>query len=35
VLGKLGTPVLFDAGVFLVVLGVVLLVFDTLSEDRP
>jgi multicomponent Na+:H+ antiporter subunit B len=32
-LGALGTPLLFDAGVYLVVLGIVLLMLFTLSED--
>ena len=31
--GALGTPLLFDVGVYLVVLGVVLLMLFTLSED--
>jgi multicomponent Na+:H+ antiporter subunit B len=33
VLGKIGTPVLFDAGVFMVVLGAVMLVFFSLDEE--
>jgi multicomponent Na+:H+ antiporter subunit B len=33
VLGKLGTPVIFDVGVYLAVLGVALTVFFTLMED--
>jgi len=34
VLGKVGTPVLFDAGVFLVVVGIVTLVFFSLEEEQ-
>jgi multicomponent Na+:H+ antiporter subunit B len=33
VLGKLGTPVIFDVGVYLAVLGVALTFFFTLMED--
>jgi multicomponent Na+:H+ antiporter subunit B len=33
VVGKPGTPVLFDAGVYLTVLGVVLLILLTLQEE--
>jgi len=33
VLGKLGTPVIFDVGVYLAVLGVALTVLFTLMED--
>jgi len=33
VLGKVGTPLLFDAGVYLTVIGVVLLLFFSLMED--
>ncbi len=33
VLGKFGTPLVFDVGVYLVVLGVVLLMVFTLAED--
>jgi len=33
VLGKLGTPVIFDVGVYLAVLGVALAFFFTLMED--
>lgn len=32
-LGKIGTPLLFDAGVFLVVIGVVLTIVFSLGED--
>ena len=32
-LGKIGTPLLFDAGVFLVVTGVVLTIVFSLGED--
>jgi multicomponent Na+:H+ antiporter subunit B len=36
VIGKPGTPVLFDTGVYLTVLGVVLLILFTLQEeDEP
>lgn len=34
VVGKLGTPLLFDAGVYLVVLGVVLLIVFSLAEEE-
>lgn len=34
VLGKLGTPVLFDAGVYLVVIGVVLHILLALAEEE-
>ena len=33
VLGKLGTPLFFDIGVYLAVLGVVLMIMFTLAED--
>jgi len=33
VLGKVGTPILFDTGVYLLVIGVVLLILLTLAED--
>ena len=33
VVGKPGTPVLFDAGVYLTVVGVVLLILLTLQEE--
>ncbi|MEW6649407.1 MAG: Na+/H+ antiporter subunit B [Chloroflexota bacterium] len=33
VVGKMGTPVLFDVGVYLVVIGVTLLIVFTLAED--
>jgi multicomponent Na+:H+ antiporter subunit B len=33
ILGKVGTPLLFDVGVYLVVLGVVLLIIFSLMED--
>lgn len=33
VLGKIGTPLLFDTGVYLVVVGVVLWIMLTLAED--
>jgi multicomponent Na+:H+ antiporter subunit B len=33
ILGKLGTPVLFDIGVYLVVLGVVLKIIFALAEE--
>lgn len=33
VLGKIGTPLLFDLGVYLVVLGTMLLVIFTLAEE--
>ena len=33
VFGKLGTPLLFDLGVYLTVIGVTLLILFTLSED--
>jgi multicomponent Na+:H+ antiporter subunit B len=32
VLGKVGTPVIFDAGVYLVVIGVTLLILFSLME---
>ena len=32
-IGKPGTPVLFDAGVYVTVLGVVLLILLTLQEE--
>ncbi|HOB73048.1 MAG TPA: Na+/H+ antiporter subunit B [Phycisphaerae bacterium] len=33
VLGKIGTPLMFDAGVYLVVLGVALLIVFSMAED--
>lgn len=33
VMGKLGTPLLFDVGVYLVVVGITLLIVFTLAED--
>jgi len=33
VLGKIGTPLLFDIGVYLVVVGTVLLILFSLAED--
>lgn len=33
VVGKLGTPLLFDIGVYLVVIGVVLMIVFALAED--
>ena len=33
VLGKVGTPLLFDAGVYLVVIGVTLMIVFSLAED--
>ena len=33
VIGKAGTPVLFDTGVYIVVLGVVLTIIFSLAED--
>ena len=33
VIGKFGTPLVFDVGVYLVVLGTVLLMVFTLAED--
>ncbi len=33
VIGKMGTPMLFDFGVYLVVIGVTLLIIFTLAED--
>lgn len=33
VLGKLGTPVLFDTGVYLVVVGIILTIILTLAEE--
>lgn len=35
VVGKLGTPLLFDAGVYLVVIGVTLLILFSLMETAP
>lgn len=32
-LGKVGTPLLFDSGVYLVVIGVVLMIIFTLAEE--
>lgn len=34
VVGKLGTPLLFDAGVYLVVMGITLLIVFSLAEDE-
>ncbi len=34
-IGKLGTPILFDAGVYLVVLGVSMTIAFALFEDQP
>ncbi len=34
VIGKIGTPLLFDIGVYHVVVGVILTIFLTLMEDR-
>jgi multicomponent Na+:H+ antiporter subunit B len=33
VLGKVGTPLVFDSGVYLVVIGVVLMIIFTLAEE--
>ncbi len=33
VIGKIGTPILFDVGVYLVVIGVTLLIIFTLAEE--
>lgn len=33
VIGKIGTPLMFDAGVYLVVIGVTLLIIFTLAEE--
>ena len=33
VIGKVGTPLLFDLGVYLVVIGVVLMIMFTLAEE--
>jgi len=36
VIGKVGTPLLFDTGVFLLVLGIALkIIFALAEEDRP
>jgi multicomponent Na+:H+ antiporter subunit B len=35
VVGKIGTPVVFDVGVYLVVLGIVLAILFTLAEEEP
>jgi multicomponent Na+:H+ antiporter subunit B len=35
VVGKIGSPVVFDAGVFLVVLGIVLSILFALAEEEP
>ena len=35
VIGKLGTPFVFDVGVYLVVLGITLTIIFELAEDRP
>lgn len=35
VVGKVGSPVVFDAGVFLVVLGIVLAILFALAEEEP
>lgn len=34
ILGKIGTPFIFDVGVYFVVLGIVLLILFTLSEEN-
>lgn len=34
-IGKLGTPLLFDTGVYLTVIGVTLLIIFSLAEDEP
>jgi multicomponent Na+:H+ antiporter subunit B len=34
ILGKIGTPVIFDIGVYLVVIGVVLTIIFTLAEGE-
>jgi len=34
VLGKVGTPLLFDAGVYLVVIGITLLIIFSLAEEE-
>jgi multicomponent Na+:H+ antiporter subunit B len=33
ILGKLGTPLMFDAGVYLLVIGIVLTIIFSLAED--
>ena len=35
VIGKLGTPFVFDVGVYLVVLGITLTIIFELAEERP
>ena len=35
VVGKVGSPVIFDAGVYLVVLGIVLAILFALAEEEP
>jgi multicomponent Na+:H+ antiporter subunit B len=35
VVGKLGTPLLFDVGVYLVVVGIVLAILFALAEEEP
>ncbi len=35
VVGKIGTPVVFDVGVYLVVLGIVLAILFALAEGEP
>jgi multicomponent Na+:H+ antiporter subunit B len=35
VVGKVGSPVIFDVGVYLVVLGIVLAILFALAEDEP
>jgi multicomponent Na+:H+ antiporter subunit B len=35
VVGKIGSPVVFDAGVYLVVLGIVLAILFVLAEEEP
>ncbi len=35
VLGKIGSPVVFDAGVYLVVFGIVLAILFSLAEHEP
>jgi multicomponent Na+:H+ antiporter subunit B len=34
VIGKIGSPVVFDVGVYLVVLGIVLAILFALAEER-
>jgi multicomponent Na+:H+ antiporter subunit B len=35
VVGKVGSPVIFDVGVYLVVLGIVLAILFALAEEEP